>query len=330
MGNCRSMKLFYVDSLAIALAFLLDLVIGDPKKYHPISGIGKLTQKTENFLRGRHLDGKLGGLLLFLIVCSITLFLSIFFIKLLSLLSAVSKSFYFLSLVILIIVSSLFLALKGLILTSSTIDRLINENKLYEARNALKALVGRDTENLTPKQIRIAVVESLSENLSDAVIAPLFYFLIGGFPFLVLYKTVNTLDSMVGYKNEKYKDFGWFSARMDDVFNFIPARITGLMIVLATLFIFGAKKAKDSFRIMLRDGRKHLSPNSGIPEAAMAGALGIRLGGPNYYHGILVEKPYIGEEKDFRDDVIKLAQKVVVLSSFLFLIIALGVRSFIW
>jgi len=324
------MKLFYVDSLAIALAFLLDLVIGDPKKYHPISGIGKLIQKTENLLRTIHIDGKLGGLLLFLIVCSITFFLSIFFIKFLSLLSEVSISFYFLSLAILIIFSSLFLALKGLILTSSTIDRLINENKLYEARNALKDLVGRDTEKLTPKQIRIAVVESLSENLSDAVIAPLFYFLIGGFPFLVLYKTANTLDSMVGYKNERYKDFGWFSARMDDLFNFIPARITGFMIVLATLFIFGAKKAKDSFRIMLRDGRKHLSPNSGIPEAAMAGALGIRLGGPNYYHGILVEKPYIGEEKDFRDDVIKLAQKVVVLSSFLFLLIALGVRSFIW
>jgi len=324
------MKLFYVDSLTIALAFLLDLVIGDPKKYHPISAIGKLIQNTENLLRGIHLDGKLGGLLLFLIVCSITLFLSIFFIKLLSLLSALSKSFYFFSLVILIIVSSLFLALKGLILASSTVDRLVNENRLSEARTALKALVGRDTENLTPKQIKIAVVESLSENLSDAMIAPLFYFLVGGFPFLVLYKTVNTLDSMVGYKNEKYKNVGWFSARMDDLFNFIPARITGLMIVLATLFIFGAKKAKDSFRIMLRDGRKHLSPNSGIPEAAMAGTLGIRLGGPNYYHGILVEKPYIGEEKEFSDDVIKLAQKVVVLSSFLFLIIALGVRSFIW
>jgi adenosylcobinamide-phosphate synthase len=330
MGNCRSMKLFYVDSHTIALVFLLDLVIGDPKKYHPISSIGKLIQKTENFLRSIHLDGKLSGLLLFLIVCSITFVLSIFFIKLLSLLSALSKSFYFFSLVILIIVSSLFLAFKGLILASSTIDRLINENKLYEARTALKALVGRDTENLTPKQIRIAVVESLSENLSDAVIAPLFYFLIGGFPFLVLYKTVNTLDSMVGYKNEKYKDFGWVSARMDDLLNFIPARITGLMIVLATLFLLGVKKAKDSFRIMLRDGRKHLSPNSGIPEAAMAGALGIRVGGPNYYHGILVKKPYIGEENKFSDDVINLAQKVVVLSSFLFLAIALGVRSFLW
>jgi len=324
------MKLFYVDSLTITLAFLLDLVIGDPKKYHPISGIGKLIQNTENLLRGIHLDGKLGGVLLFLIVCLITFVLSILFIKLLFLVSTLSKSFYFLSLAILIVVSSLFLALKGLILTSSTVDRLVNENRLSEARTALKALVGRDTENLNPKQIKIAVVESLSENLSDAVIAPLFYFLIGGFPFLVLYKTVNTLDSMVGYKNERYKDFGWFSARMDDLFNFIPARITGLMIVLATLFIFGAKKAKDSFRIMLRDGRKHLSPNSGIPEAAMAGALGIRVGGPNYYHGILVEKPYIGEEKEFSDDVIKLAQKVVVLSSFLFLIIALGVRSFIW
>ncbi len=324
------MTLFYVDNLTIFLAFILDLVIGDPKDYHPISGIGKLIQKTENLLRSIRLDGKLGGVLLFLIVCSTTFLLSLFFIKLLLLLSAIIEPFYFISLAILILVSSLFLALKSLISISSAIDKLVKENKLLEARISLKALVGRDTENLTAKQVKIAVVESLSENLSDAVIAPLFYFLIGGFPFLVLYKTVNTLDSMVGYKNEKYKNFGWFSARMDDLFNFIPARITGLMIVLATLFLFGLKRAKNSLKIMLRDGRKHLSPNSGIPEAAMAGALGIRVGGPNYYHGILVEKPYIGEEKEFRNDVIKLAQKIVILSSILFLIIALGARSLIW
>ena len=139
---------------------------------------------------------------------------------------------------------------------------------------------------------------------------------------------VNTLDSMVGYLNERYKDFGWFSARMDDVLNFIPARITGLMIVVSTLFLFGLKSAKKAFKIMLRDGRKHSSPNSGIPEAAIAGALGVRLGGPNYYHGKLVEKPYIGEEEnEFRKDAIRSAQKIVVLSGILFLILSLSIRS---
>ena len=323
------MKVFYVDNLIIIFSFILDLLIGDPAKYHPISGIGMLIEKIESLLRRLRLNGKFGGILLFIFVCSTTFFTSILFVKLIITLSTKYQAFYYFVFIILTIISSLFLSLRGLISVSSKVERLLSENKLSEARLALKALVGRDTEKLNPKQIRIAVVESLSENLSDAVIAPLTYFLIGGFPFLVLYKTVNTLDSMVGYKNEKYKDFGWFSARMDDLFNFIPARITGIMIVLATLFLFGMKRAKDAFKIMLRDGRKHLSPNSGIPEAAMAGALGIRVGGPNYYHGILVEKPYIGEEKEFRNDVIKLAQKIVILSSFLFLIIALGVRKLV-
>jgi adenosylcobinamide-phosphate synthase len=148
------------------------------------------------------------------------------------------------------------------------------------------------------------VIETVSENLSDGVIAPLFYLAIGGLPLAIAYKAINTLDSMVGYKNEKYLSFGWAAARLDDVANFIPARLTGILIVLASFCYFLVRSpggafstARDSFRVMRRDGRNHTSPNSGIPEAAMAGCLGVRLGGPSTYGGVLVQKPFIGDDR---------------------------------
>jgi adenosylcobinamide-phosphate synthase len=160
------------------------------------------------------------------------------------------------------------------------------------------------------------VVETLAENLSDGVIAPVFYYVIGGLPLAMAYKAINTLDSMVGYKNATYINFGWASARLDDIANYIPARLTGLLIVLsvfvAMLFKKGASArdaASRSFETMRRDGRNHTSPNSGVPEAAMAGALGIRMGGPSTYGGILVEKPYIG--KNEREDYLAASEDAV-------------------
>jgi adenosylcobinamide-phosphate synthase len=180
-----------------------------------------------------------------------------------------------------------------------------------------------------------ATIETLAENASDAIVAPLFYFVIGGLPLAMTYKAINTLDSMLGYKNEKYKYFGWASAKLDDIANYIPARITGFLIVGAAYFINkiryiisrGAiklgnadrgvgkhvsrflnwlerktnkpdfKSGHSAYTIMARDGKKHSSPNSGIPEAAMAGALGVRLGGPSAYGGVVNRKPYLGEER---------------------------------
>jgi adenosylcobinamide-phosphate synthase len=173
-----------------------------------------------------------------------------------------------------------------------------------------------------------ATVETLAENLSDGVIAPVFYLVLGGLPLAIAYKAINTLDSMVGYKNEKYIRFGWASAKLDDAVNYIPARISGLLIVIAAGIIgiwdsglgIGKEKAKHqhlnpdprlSLKIMLRDGSKHTSPNSGMPEAAVAGALGIRLGGPSTYGGMMSEKPFIGDENN--GDYLSSAHKTITL-----------------
>ncbi|MGL4372949.1 MAG: adenosylcobinamide-phosphate synthase CbiB, partial [Turicibacter sp.] len=165
---------------------------------------------------------------------------------------------------------------------------------IKKARHQLSYIVGRDTNSLDETSIVRAVIETVSENMSDGIIAHLLFAGIGGAPLAMAYKAVNTCDSMFGYKNEKYMDFGFVSAKLDDFFNYIPARITAYFIVLASLVL--GYHTKNSFKIYKRDRYNHTSPNSAHPEAAVAGALGIRLGGPNYYFGKLVAKPSIGDE----------------------------------
>ena len=170
--------------------------------------------------------------------------------------------------------------------------RLVNHN-LEGARHAVSMIVGRDTGNLSAAGVTKAAVETVAENTSDGVIAPLIFMLIGGAPLGFFYKAVNTMDSMVGYKNEKYLHFGRFAAKMDDVWNYIPSRISALlMIASAWIFRMDYKRA---WAVWKRDRRKHASPNSGFPESAMAGILDCRFGGAHVYHGLLVEKPYIGD-----------------------------------
>jgi adenosylcobinamide-phosphate synthase len=173
-------------------------------------------------------------------------------------------------------------------------DRLINGD-LEGARHFLSRIVGRDTDDLTEPEIWRALVETVSENTSDGVIAPLFYLMLGGPALGLAYKAVNTLDSMVGYRNERYLLFGRASARFDDLANWLPARLTGLLMAAVAPLV--GLSCKDAFRMMLRDGRNHSSPNSGVPEAATAGALGVRLGGTNRYFGKPVEKPTIGDPR---------------------------------
>ena len=168
-------------------------------------------------------------------------------------------------------------------------------------------IVGRDTDDLGEEAVLRACIETVAENLSDGFVAPLFYLAIGGLPLAIGYKAVNTLDSMVGYKNQRYLKFGWAAARLDDIANYIPARITGFSIAAGALVYFlilppskarfshATTAARKALAMMLRDGRNHTSPNSGVPEAAMAGALGVRLGGPATYEGSMVVKPYIGD-----------------------------------
>jgi adenosylcobinamide-phosphate synthase len=164
----------------------------------------------------------------------------------------------------------------------------LEKNGLEAGREQLSYIVGRETRTLNEQQIRTAVLETLAENLSDGVIAPLFFYALGGVPAMLAYKMANTLDSMIGYKSEKYRNFGWFAARFDDIINFIPARITALLMVVLSFSWRG-------LAYIFRYGNQHSSPNAGYPEAALAGILNCRFGGPNVYHGTLVEKPYIGK-----------------------------------
>ena len=179
------------------------------------------------------------------------------------------------------------LANHSLIQEGGEVIRTLEEQGLDAGRKRLSWIVGRDTSQLSPKKIYTAVLETMAENLSDGVVAPLFFYTLGGFPAMMAYKMVNTLDSMIGYKDARYKDFGCCSAHLDDVLNYIPARLTAFLIALS-----GYRKGIFSF--IRKYARQHASPNSGYPESAMAGILDCRFGGPNIYHGMLVEKPYIG------------------------------------
>jgi adenosylcobinamide-phosphate synthase len=215
-----------------------------------------------------------------------------------------------------------------LVVEGYKVIKFLLKDDLDGARKQLSFIVGRDTESLNKEGIIKAVVETIAENMADGVIAPLFYAGIFGAPLAFAYKAVNTLDSMFGYKNDKYIDFGCFPAKLDDIFNYIPARITGIIIVISAVIL--KYDYRNSFKIYKRDRYNHTSPNSAHPEAAMAGALRIQLGGGNYYFGKLVEKPTIGDKLKVIDaqDVNKTA-KVLYLSSGIGFVLAVVTREII-
>jgi adenosylcobinamide-phosphate synthase len=202
--------------------------------------------------------------------------------------------------------------------------RLLNHGELGAAKKKLAFIVGRDVEKLSEQGVAMAAVETVAENLVDGVISPLFFAAIGGAPLAMAYKMVNTLDSMIGYKNEKYEQFGKAAARIDDFTNFIPARLSVPIITLAVQILSG--KGRRAFKTAIKEGSNHTSPNAGYPEAAFAGGLGIKLGGPNYYGEQLVSKPYIGgklEEAEMGH--IKKACDIMMLSSLLYVFILIGI-----
>jgi adenosylcobinamide-phosphate synthase len=214
------------------------------------------------------------------------------------------------------------LATRDLHVETQKVFLALEAEDLPQARLELSFLVGRDTAHLEEPEILRALVETVAENISDGVIAPLFYLALGGPAWAMTYKAINTLDSMVGYRDERFRHIGWASAKLDDVANFLPARISGGIIVLSSLIL--GKRWKDSLRILGRDYANHQSPNSAWPEAAMAGALGVQLGGLNYYFGQPSRKPFIGDRGKMidREDV-KEAWKILYLSSFFMLLVAL-------
>jgi adenosylcobinamide-phosphate synthase len=217
------------------------------------------------------------------------------------------------------------ISVKDLFVHAQGIQQKLSVYSLPDARRRLSWIVGRDTKDLSEEKIIKATVESIAESTSDGIIAPLFYLILGGPVLAIGYKAVSTLDSMVGYKNAKYMHFGWFSARLDDVVNFVPACLTGALMPVAS-FLTGHGFV-NSLRIMLRDGRKHLSSNSGISEAAMAGALGVQLGGPSTYQGVICAKPYLGDEKmPISPSIISRAIRISFVTSLLMVLIGAALK----
>ncbi len=302
---------------------MLDLLIGDPiYRFHPIRIIGnRIIAPTENLLRSLNLDGKGGGFILLIItlslsagsVLAVNYFLKAYFIA-------------FIIFNIYIIYSCI--AVKDLHVHVEKVMNSLEDGNIDLAREQLSRIVGRETKNLDSEAISRACVETLAENLSDGIIAPLFYAFAGGAPLAIFYKAANTMDSMVGYKNEKYINFGYFPAKFDDLMNWIPARLSFFLVLLA-----GKKYShswKDAWGLAIRDRYNHTSPNSAHPEAAMAGILDLRLGGTNYYHGEQVKKPYINRYGNpvTPDDVSK-AWKITFSSAILALAGLAAVRIMI-
>jgi adenosylcobinamide-phosphate synthase len=265
----------------LTVGFILDLVLGDPIWLpHPVRLFGNLISRGDGiFNRGNYRFVKGALFSGFMIMgCWLAFWL----------LTCVLQPYSNFYLFILSISVFYGLANRNLIEEVWKVNQVLTKEGLKAGRNQLSRIVGRQTSNLNENQIRTASLETLAENLSDGVIAPLFYYALGGVPMMFAYKMVNTLDSMIGYKNERYALFGKFAARTDDVLNFIPSRITALLMVLVAFSPRG-------LIFIFRYGHKHASPNSGYPEAALAGILDCRFGGANVYHGVEVKKPYIGE-----------------------------------
>ena len=211
------------------------------------------------------------------------------------------------------------------------VDAPLQAGNLPAARRAIALMVGRDTAGLSESDVARAAVETVAESTADGVIAPLMYLAIGGAPLALAYKAINTLDSMVGHRDTHYIDFGWASARLDDVANWIPARVAAILLILgAGLMTLQRQRMYEGWRVFRRDGGMHPSPNSGRPEAAMAGVLGVRLGGTNFYDGIQHDRPILGSEgRAPETGDIPSAMTVMAMASVLSVLLAVGIRWFV-
>lgn len=255
----------------------LDIVVGDPHCLpHPIRGLGWFVNQSEAMWRGARLPLRVSGALFALSVVGAWLVL-------VRLTLPRFTVYWIFSL----------LACRSLDVESNTVVAALDHGDIVEARRRLSFIVGRDTDHLDEQEILRAVIETIAENLSDGIVAPLFYLAVAGPAGMAAYKAVNTLDSMVGYRNNRYREFGWASARLDDVANFVPARLSALLIWLCAPLVDGS--ISRAIRVTLRDGESQPSPNAGFPEAAVAGALGVQLGGLNFYGGVPSRKVTLGD-----------------------------------
>ena len=282
-----------MHALAAALALVLERIFGYPRPLltaigHPVMWMGALIDFCETRLNRSERDAaarKLAGVVMLALLLAATLLPTVFIVWALRLLPG--------GWIIEAILATAFLAQKELgRAVRSVADAL--DHSLEAGRKAVSGIVGRDPEALDEAGIARAAIESLAENASDGVIAPLFWLLLLGLPGIAAYKAINTADSMVGHLDQRYTDFGWASAKLDDIVNWIPARLSAGLFTLGTLLVKGAKPSR-AWSTALRDAGKHASPNAGWPEAAMAGALGLALGGPRAYHGEMLDLPQMGD-----------------------------------
>lgn len=314
----------FILVLPMIIGFIIDIFLGDPYTLpHPVRLIGTLISRLESFVRNHFKNLRTGGFFLALTV----IFLS-------SGIPFVCLHFaYKISKVFGIAVESVFcyylIAAKCLRYESMKVYRAISENDTEEARKAVSMIVGRDTAVLDENGIIKAAVETVAENTSDGVTAPMMYISAGGAALGFLYKAVNTMDSMIGYKNEKYADIGRFAARLDDLLNYIPSRLTALAMILSAYLL--RLDGKNAFHIWKRDRRKHASPNSAQTESVCAGALDIRLAGDAYYFGELHKKEFIGDDiRPPESEDIRRANRLMYCTSVIVLIISAAARAFIF
>lgn len=301
----------------ILLAYLLDLAIGDPQwNWHPVRLIGRLIDRLERMLNTASINKKFAGVLLVVFVVGVTVFLACGILVLAKLIHPV---LYLFVSIILIYFS---LSTKSLALAAGQVYNALKNRNIGQARNSLSMIVGRDTEKLKKPQVIRAAVETVAESTMDGIIAPLFYAFLGGPALALAYKAINTLDSMVGYRDEKFIDFGMASAKLDGLVNFIPAKITCVLIGVSGLLC--GKDSPSSFKWGLKYFFQGQDNNSIVTEAAMAGALDIQLGGLNFYNSVAVKKPLIGSaDNPLRIRHIRESIELSYLCSFLFLLIGI-------
>ncbi len=316
MDQLSSHWMEYIIAVSpLLLGWILDRILGDPSwLLHPVVGYGKIISFFEHRLNigeGRKVKGAVMAIFLVLFV-----FMIVWFVLLLLSPFPLVKIF--------VETVGVFYCLAGTTLSQEVkmVFKACGEG-LAVARKQIARIVGRDTGSLDEQEIKTAALETLAENLSDGVIAPMFWYLLLGLPGMMAYKMVNTLDSMIGYKNERYKDFGCFAAKMDDVANYIPARLTSFLMILSA-------GRMSLFRFVKKYGRCHASPNSGWPEAALAGILDCRFGGTHDYFGEAVYKPYIGSNpKLLTDSDLHISLSVCLRAELLMLLLCLLLRGYI-
>jgi adenosylcobinamide-phosphate synthase len=306
--------------LEISVAYVADLFFGDPPGYpHPVKLIGRAISFLEKrLLQWVHMPWmqRLSGVILAASVVSGAGVSAWAIIRMAGWVHPVFSS------IVIIFFAYTTLATRNLYDEAGKVIRALEQGNVDLARKRMGFLVGRETGHLDEKEICRALIETVSENTSDGIVAPLFYLVIGGPPLAMAYKALNTLDSMVGYRNERYRYLGWASARADDLANLLPSRLTALIFIFSSFIL--RKNWRGAWRATWRDGRRNPSPNSGYPEAAMAGALRVQLGGKNFYFGRVEEKPLIGEpERPIDRKVVKESLHLMIVNSLIAVIIAI-------